>query len=134
MTQPTDSPLPVAPGAGPRDDLAWLLFSFDGRIGRKTWWLWGVAAMLGMGVLLSALLGIAGLSEQVINVVVNLGLLWPALALSAKRWHDRDKSAWWLLINLIPFVGWLWALVENGLLAGTPGANRFGESPVNTAR
>ena len=26
-----------------------ILFSFDGRVGRKTWWLYGVLAMFGLG-------------------------------------------------------------------------------------
>jgi uncharacterized membrane protein YhaH (DUF805 family) len=67
--------------------------------------------------------------------IVNLLLLWPAVATAAKRWHDRDKSAAWVLIVLIPVVGWIWALIENGLLRGTAGPNRFGEDPlVNTGR
>jgi uncharacterized membrane protein YhaH (DUF805 family) len=27
----------------------------------------------------------------------------------------------------VPLVGWLWALIQNGLLRGTPGPNRYGE-------
>ena len=138
MDAATLAPPPPAPPAPDPDDLRWLLFSFDGRIGRKTWWLWGVAAMLGLGLLLTALLGIAGVHEKPRTAIVNLALLWPTLALSAKRWHDRDKSAWWLLIGLVPVVGQLWTLVENGLLAGTPGANRFGpalrDDTINTVR
>jgi uncharacterized membrane protein YhaH (DUF805 family) len=26
-------------------------------------------------------------------------------------------------------VGWLWALIDNGFVKGTPGANRFGNPP-----
>jgi uncharacterized membrane protein YhaH (DUF805 family) len=128
------TPLPPPPPPAPdTDDLRWLLFSLQGRIGRKTWWLWGVGAMLGLGLLLTALLGIAGVHEKPRTAIVNLALLWPTLALSAKRWHDRDKSAWWLLIGLVPVLGQLWTFIENGLLAGTPGRNRFGEPPINIA-
>jgi uncharacterized membrane protein YhaH (DUF805 family) len=52
------------------------------------------------------------------------------LCVYGKRWHDRDKSAWWILIGLIPFIGWIWVLVEVGFLKGTDGPNRFGEDPV----
>lgn len=106
--------------------LGQVFFSFEGRITRATWWLYGVAALLGLGLTGFALLTIAGLPNERAETLVNVALLWPTLAVSAKRWHDRDKSGWWLLINLVPVVGWLWALVENGLLAGSPGANRFG--------
>lgn len=108
----------------------WLLFSFDGRIGRRTWWLWGVAAMLGLGFYLTVLLRVAGVSAATAEFAVNALLLWPALAISAKRWHDRDKRAWWALVVFVPVIGWIWALVENGLLRGAHGANRFGDEPV----
>ncbi len=109
-----------------RPTLRQLLFAFDGRIGRRTWWLWGVAAMLGLAMYATVLLRVAGVAATTTDTVVNLLLLWPALALSVKRWHDRGKSGWWVLVALVPFVGWLWMLVENGFLRGTHGANRFG--------
>ncbi|MDH4289059.1 MAG: DUF805 domain-containing protein [Aquincola sp.] len=104
-----------------------LLFSFDGRIGRRTWWLWGVAALLGLGLYATVLLRVAGLSAATTETTVNVLLLWPALALSVKRWHDRDKSGWWVLVALIPFIGWLWMLIENGVRRGTVGPNRYGD-------
>ena len=62
-------------------------------------------------------------------------MLWVDLAVSVKRWHDRDKSGWMLLIGLIPLVGLVWTLIECGFLDGERGPNQFGESPkgfVNT--
>ena len=108
----------------------WLLFSFDGRIGRRTWWLWGAAAMIGLAIYLTVLLRVAGLSKEVTDGVVNLLLVWPALAISVKRWHDRDKPGWWALVAFVPVIGWIWVLIENGLLRGTRSANRFGEEPT----
>lgn len=107
-----------------------IFFSFKGRVSRRTWWLYGVLALIGLGLLGLALLRIAGFTSVVAETTVNVLLLWPALAVSVKRWHDRNKAGWWVLVNLIPFVGWLWALVENGFLRGTAGVNRFGEPPV----
>lgn len=119
-----------APWNRPADgSLAWLLLSWRGRIDRRTWWLWGVAALVGLAAYLTMVLRIAGVSAGGTDHVVNALLLWPFLALSAKRWHDRDKPAWWVLVALIPVVGWLWLLVENGLLPGSAGTNRFGEPP-----
>jgi uncharacterized membrane protein YhaH (DUF805 family) len=66
-------------------------------------------------------------------LIVNLLLLWPAVAVSVKRWHDRNRSGWWILINLLPIIGWAWALIENGLLRGTAGPNRFGADPLADA-
>jgi uncharacterized membrane protein YhaH (DUF805 family) len=108
----------------------WLLFSFDGRIGRKTWWLWGAAAMIGLGIYLTAVLRIAGVESKTAELMVNALLLWPVMALAVKRWHDRDKRGWWALIVFVPVIGWLWALIENGFLRGTRGANRYGDEPA----
>lgn len=108
-----------------------LLLQPGGRIARRTWWLWGVAMPLGMAFYLTVLLRVAGLSPRITEVAVNLMLIWPLVAVSVKRWHDRGKSGWWLLVTLVPLVGWLWALVENGLLRGDAGPNRFGKPPAD---
>ena len=106
-----------------------LLLDPRGRIARSTWWLFGVLLPLGLGLLLHALLGIARVRAEIAEHLVNLVLLWPTLAISVKRWHDRDKSGWWVLVMLVPVVGWVVALVVNGFLPGTQGPNRFGSEP-----
>ena len=55
-------------------------------------------------------------------------IAWPGIAISIKRWHDRNKAGWWLLILLVPVLG-IWNLIECGFLPGTPGTNRFGPDP-----
>ena len=66
-----------------------------------------------------------GLFSSIFSLVV----IVPAFLVYIKRWHDRDKSGWWMLIVLIPLVGLIWFLVELGFLPGTPGPNRFGPPP-----
>lgn len=108
-----------------------IYFSFAGRIPRKVYWLHGVGGLIVAALVLTMALDLLGVREKnKLELWVNLLLLWPALAISIKRWHDRDKSGWWCLINLLPFIGFLWALVENGFLRGTNGPNRFGEDPT----
>ena len=60
-------------------------------------------------------------------------LSWMNLCLMVKRWHDRNRSGLWLLINLIPGIGQLWTVIECGFIAGTPGDNTYGPSPVKSA-
>lgn len=131
MTRMAETPLP-APLLAERDDPdapMRMLFSLEGRISRRRFWLWGVGALFAIGIVLQGLLGVARVRAGVAEHVVNVLMLWPAVAISAKRWHDRDQSAWWVLVALVPVVGWIWLLVANGGLAGTPGHNRYGPPP-----
>jgi uncharacterized membrane protein YhaH (DUF805 family) len=122
--------LPAAnPYAEPMPPLR-MFFGLSGRVSRRQFWLYGVLVLLGLAMLGHALLGIARVHARAADLIVNLLLLWPALAVSVKRWHDRDKSGWWVLLNLLPVIGWLWAWIDNGFLRGTPGPNRFGEDPL----
>jgi uncharacterized membrane protein YhaH (DUF805 family) len=102
-----------------------ILFSLQGRIGRRSWWLW-LLALIGFEIYATVLLRVLGASVRQADVIVNLLVLWPAIAVCVKRWHDRDKPGWWVLVVFVPVIGWLWALIENGLLRGTPGPNRYG--------
>ena len=107
--------------------LSQFLFSFNGRISRKPYWLFMLFLLIIS--IPPFVLGVGREQEELYGDITTLILLWPMLAVQAKRWHDRDKSAWWLLMGFIPVVGWLWALIENGFLVGTIGANRFGPAP-----
>ncbi len=60
--------------------------------------------------------------------------LWMQLAVLVKRWHDRDKSGWMVLLILIPIVnivGVIWTFIECGCLDGTLGPNKYGPDPKN---
>jgi uncharacterized membrane protein YhaH (DUF805 family) len=120
-----------------------LLFSFQGRVNRAKFWLVHIAmwvviivvfgAVLGGGAMSSdpqAALASVGLIGGLVLLVVYILALWIGLAIAAKRWHDRNKSAWWILIVFVPVVGGLWYLIECGFLKGTPGTNRFGADPL----
>lgn len=94
------------------------LFSFDGRVSRMPYWIISLLVFI-PAALIFYVSDIAGYIAYVAAYLI-------ALATSVKRWHDRDKSGWWVLINFVPIIGWLWALIEQGFMAGTPGPNRFG--------
>ena len=118
-------------------DWKYLFLSTDGRISRQPFWIAAVVLVVInlIAAVLDAVLGLPQLgsgpsAHGPISIIVGLVLIYPSIALSAKRWHDRDKSAWWILINIIPFIGWLWSLIETGFLRGTPGPNRYGADPL----
>jgi uncharacterized membrane protein YhaH (DUF805 family) len=114
-------------------DWKYLLTSFDGRINRAKFWA-GVGVLVAISIVLNlidALLGLQ-LAEGVgiLGTLFAIASIYFALAIYAKRWHDRDKSGWWSLIVLVPFIGAIWLIVECGILEGTRGPNRFGPDPL----
>jgi uncharacterized membrane protein YhaH (DUF805 family) len=66
-----------------------------------------------------------------------LAALIPSIAVTVRRFHDRDMSGWWYLgltvAGLIPVVGIIGsiALFVFMVLPGTEGSNRFGADPKN---
>jgi uncharacterized membrane protein YhaH (DUF805 family) len=118
-------------GEGEKLSMSQIWLSFTGRIPRKVYWLYFFVPMIvvfGMigGVTAAMGGGREGGGYSIVMAMLQILVIWPSIAVSVKRWHDRDKSGWWVLIGLIPIIGGLWALVENGFLRGTEGSNRFG--------
>ena len=90
-----------------------------------------------------------------ILIILYIPLFWVSLALGAKRLHDRNKSAWWLVLfyvapgvasgigdqmeylgfvlHLVAFAITVWAFVELGCLRGTVGPNQYGPDPLEPA-
>ncbi len=122
------------------------LFSFSGRIGRAKWWLSQLAVVMIWVIVIGAFalfvqtvdpsaehaegeLSNGGLSTLIALLSAIVLSTWINLAGTVKRFHDRDKSGFWFLITLIPFIGPIWLIVECGVLEGTRGGNRFGPPP-----
>jgi uncharacterized membrane protein YhaH (DUF805 family) len=53
---------------------------------------------------------------------------FPSLAVTARRFHDQDRTAWLMLLGAIPYAGGIILLVFM-CLAGTKGDNRYGADP-----
>ena len=100
-----------------------LLFSFDGRISRTTYWVCCAVPGFCVGLILKN-----ALSSPGVKAIVTLACVWPSLALHAKRWHDQNRSGWWQLIGIVPGIGMFTALVMCGFVKGTDGPNDFGPS------
>jgi uncharacterized membrane protein YhaH (DUF805 family) len=114
-----------------------ILFSFEGRIPRRTYWagigIWiGIIMVTGLVVgLLAPLVGEYNAPFlSILFLVVMIPYLWSAIAMQIKRWHDRGKPGAMILVNLIPFVGGIWAFIECGCLRGDVGQNMYGQDPT----
>ena len=82
-------------------------FSFNGRISRKTWWVYYF--LLPNGFIIAAGLFDAYFQESdqisVVSVVV-LSTYILGFSGQVKRWHDLDRTGWWACLAMIPpFVG-----------------------------
>jgi len=64
-----------------------------------------------------------------LTLLFSLAILIPSLAVAVRRLHDSDRSGWWLLIALVPFIGGIILLIFM-IIGGTHGPNRFGPDPV----
>ena len=96
-----------------------ILFSFQGRLNRKPFWLYQIG--VAMATAIPYFLGhgwLTGLLE-----------LWAQAALCVKRAHDRGRSWKFVLLFLVPVVQ-LWPLVELSFLRGTEGENGYGPDPL----
>ena len=99
--------------------------TFSGRSRRSEYWWFALfnalVSIVGAGV-------DAALGRNLIQFVVALALLLPNIAVLVRRLHDTGRSAWWLLIGLIPLVGSI-VLIVFTVQDSQPGTNRFGDSP-----
>jgi uncharacterized membrane protein YhaH (DUF805 family) len=99
---------------------------FDGRAGRPPFWWWflfGILVSIGANII-DAILGTWG----VVNGLAALALLLPNFSVSIRRLHDTDHSGWWILIGLIPIIGWIVLLVFY-VREGDAGENKYGPPP-----
>jgi uncharacterized membrane protein YhaH (DUF805 family) len=55
--------------------------------------------------------------------------LVPSLSLYVRRLHDTDRSGWWLMIMLIPFIGFV-TITMFWLLKGNDESNKYGDPIV----
>ena len=121
-------------------------FSFKGRINRSKYWLYLAIYIVTwllmdrIAVLLESttaagqpvVSGLAGIVVLMLSLAYVVAVTWSYLAVHVKRWHDRDKSGWWVLIGFIPIIGFVWTMIECGCLRGTEGDNRFGPDPLGS--
>ena len=104
-------------------------FNVSGRARRTEYWMY---FLVYIGVLV-----VAGILDSIIGIGLLGGLaalahLIPSITVGVRRLHDIDRSGWWLLIALVPLIGWIiaiyWAVKE-----GDAHDNRYGPNPKTEA-
>lgn len=70
---------------------------FNGRAKRSEYW-WFVLFILVVSLITSFI-------SPVLSWIFSLATLVPSIAAAARRLHDTNRSGWWQLILLLPFIG-----------------------------
>jgi uncharacterized membrane protein YhaH (DUF805 family) len=88
---------------------------FSGRATRKEYWCFFLINTLVSIVLIVADIVIGSFNAAVgiglLSGIYTLAVLIPGVAVTLRRLHDTDRSGWWILIAVIPFVGAIVLLV-----------------------
>jgi uncharacterized membrane protein YhaH (DUF805 family) len=135
---PQDKPILSIPKPAPLDitymGFVGFYFSTTGRVGLGTYWLLGVLPYfiftVAARILADLILNDWFLEESTLFLIalflIQVFLFWCFIAMTIKRCHDRDKSGWFILINLIPIIGGIWFFIDTCFIPGTKGPNQFG--------
>jgi uncharacterized membrane protein YhaH (DUF805 family) len=145
------------------EDLFQFMFGASGRINRAKYWR-SMLIYIGAGMMTAVILFTAAETAAPLFVIMVVLVLIPwliwGLAFTTERLHDRDKSAWWLVVfyvlpgvltqitdlslfagvtdivlqkilALAAFALTIWGFIEIGFLRGTAGENAYGPDPLS---
>lgn len=102
---------------------------FTGRASRSEFWYFVLFVFIAEVCLL--------VLYRPLGMAFVLAAILPRVAVAVRRLHDIDRSGWWLLIALIPVVGWIviiiWYCQRSDERANRFGAPPFPPAPAMTA-
>ena len=108
---------------------------FSGRSRRKEYWFFVLFVVI-ISIVLTTIDGLIGAYDRssgagLLSTIFSLAILIPSISVSVRRLHDIDRTGWWVLISLVPLVGWIVLLVFH-VQDSTPSTNRYGPNPKST--
>ena len=103
--------------------------NFSGRAQRSQYWWFALFSFIVSAILSVIDTAIFGADIGVLAALWSLAVLIPSLAVGVRRLHDIDRSGWWLLIGLVPLIGFL-VLIYWFIQRGTDGPNQYGNDPL----
>lgn len=107
------------------------VFSVSGRIGRVRYLGWTMAMLLSMLPMLLLFAGASAISSALGTLIMAAGVIAMIVIgvfIGVQRLHDIGWSGWLWLLNFVPFIGSVFALLML-IIPGTQGANRYGPPP-----
>ena len=107
------------------------VFSIHGRIGRLRYLAWSlvlVGAGLLVALLCAAVMSVSLVAGGLLSTVAVIALAVVSVQMGVQRLHDIGWSGWFLLLNLVPFLGSFFPFVMV-LMPGNAGVNAYGAPP-----
>ncbi|UUY08948.1 DUF805 domain-containing protein [Pseudomonas sp. J452] len=107
------------------------VFSVNGRIGRVRYLAWSAAiffAALGLYLISALAMAISPIVGGILMAAIVIPAVVVSVQIGVQRLHDIGWSGWLLLVNLVPVVGGVFALIML-VVPGTAEANRYGPPP-----
>lgn len=101
--------------------------NFSGRASLSEYW-WFCLFSVIVGAVLKVITLFSGSVGDILSYVIGVLLFLPSLGLSVRRLHDIGKSGWWVLISLIPIVGFI-VLIVFFVKPSQPSENEYGPVP-----
>ncbi|MYS11684.1 DUF805 domain-containing protein [Streptomyces sp. SID6041] len=98
---------------------------FSGRARRKEFWMFQLFNFI-ISIVLVAI-GTA-LDFSLLSTIYSLAVLLPSLGVTIRRLHDTGRSGWWILIGLVPIVGFI-VLIVFTASEGEQQQNAHGPNP-----
>lgn len=80
---------------------------FSGRAPRAEYWWFYLFLLIAyiVTVLIDSMIGSSLLGPYgILTVILWLGLIVPSLAVGVRRLHDTNRTGWWILAPIVPYV------------------------------
>lgn len=95
----------------------WANFAnFEGRTSRNDYWyafVMNLIVSFCIGFVLGFISGMTGIKEvEYLSYIYSLAVFIPGLSIAVRRLHDTNTTGWYILIELIPIVGFILLLIK----------------------
>ncbi|MGH8515180.1 MAG: DUF805 domain-containing protein [Gammaproteobacteria bacterium] len=95
-----------------------LLFGFSGRINRAKWWLTILITII-INVVVQIIVNVSETVGGILAIIAFIVVMWIGLAAGAKRLHDLNRTAAWLVVFYgVPFLLLIVLIAYAGLSVG----------------
>ena len=105
---------------------------FDGRAQRAEYWYFFLFSMIISLVFVAIDIATGSFNEEtgfgLLSGIYTLAVLIPTIAVGVRRLHDTNRTGWWMLLALVPLIGFI-VLIVFFVIDSDQSANEYGKNP-----